>query len=191
MDRAVGSTENANRPVARLKRVGLFCLRFALWAPVFLIPWWIIVPKYVWLIGQVSGAILKYIFSIPIEAMEVSVRENSVLNSNVLLTYFAYEGEAPIDIALLVNNVPPFIILVLATGGLTVARRLKVLGVGLSVILASHVAFLVSAFALAKRIEAAPEIPTAFGLLILNLPFILWILLAYWDRIAVPPDARG
>ena len=38
-------------------------------------------------------------------------------------------------------------------------------------------------FIFARQVQAAPEVPTAFGMFIMTLPFLLWIVFAYWDKV--------
>ena len=97
-------------------------------------------------------------------------------------------------IGLVATNVAPFAALVLATAGLTLARRLRVLGAGIAILVASHIAFLVWAVAVRPQIHAGAEIPVVITQLFIVMPFVLWVALAYWRRIlelvAPPADQR-
>lgn len=159
----------------------IFCLKFAVFAPVCMIIWWTVVPSYVWVLGQVCAAIIIHAAGIPIEAMKVT--SEGVLNTKIILIFFSENHRQSIEIARFVNNLPPFVSLVLATPGLGFARRMKVLAIGIAMLFASHAVFLVPFYVFARRIENAPELPLAFGMFLLTLPFILWIALAYWDKV--------
>ncbi len=169
----------------------IFCLKFAVIAPVCMIVWWTVVPSYVWGLGQICAIIIVHAAGIPIEAMAVT--SEGVLNTKTVLVFISEGNRQSMEIARFVNNLPPFVSLVLATPGLPVLRRMKVLAIGSAVLFASHAVFLVPFFVFAQRIEKAPELPLAFGMFLLTLPFVLWIALAYWDRVTAyfDDDASG
>lgn len=158
-----------------------FCLKFALIAPICMIVWWMIVPTYAWLLGQFCAGLIVRLFGLPIEAMEIT--SEGVLNTKTVLVFFHEGHRQTIEIGRFVNNLPPFAALVLASPGLGFLRRLKVLATGTAILLASHVAFLIPFYVFARRIRQAPELPLAFGMFLLTLPFILWIALAYWGEV--------
>ena len=161
----------------------MFMLRFILVAPIVLSVWWYFSPKYAWLLGQMTGTCITHLGGMTIEAMRITTNEASVLNTDTTMV-LGYEGkEYPIHISRLMNNISPFIALVLASPGVKFLKRLKVLGIGTALLIAGHVVFLVSAFVFARKIQAAPEIPTAFGLFLMTLPFMLWIVMVYWERL--------
>lgn len=162
----------------------LFCLKFGLFSALLLpLWWWLLQPIYVNVLGQVAGIFLRSVVQLPLEAVRVVVNEAGVLQSDTTLVYVRDSGEFPINVAYLVANVPPFVALVLATAGLGFARALKVLATGVGVLFVGQTIFIVIAFAYSERVERSPEIPTAFGLFLMTLPFLLWIVLAYWDRL--------
>ncbi len=74
--------------------------------------------------------------------------------------------------------------MVLATGGITWGRRLRALAIGLGILFVGHVGFLAYLFAFTRQVQQSPQIPTAVGLFLLTLPFMLWIVLAYWQKLA-------
>lgn len=169
---------------SRVGGIALFCAKFSVLSAVFLfLWWWKVQPLYVGFVGQISSAILRFIARIPIEAMRVEVDPAGVLSTETILVYVLDRRSYPIEIAYLVANIPPYFALVLATGGLGIKRTLTVLGIGLAVLIAGHATFLVLVFVFSRQIQEAPEVPTAIGLFLLTLPFILWIVLAYWDRL--------
>ena len=180
----------------RLAGIAIFALKFILIVTALLfLWWWKVQPLYAGFVGQVAGAILRFAANIPLDAMEVEVDESGVLSTKTVLVYLSRGKRYPIDIAYLVANIPPYCALILATSGLGLWRTLKVLATGLGILAASHVLFLVFAFVFAGRIEGSSEIPTAVGLFLMTLPFVLWIVFAYWDKLATllaePESASG
>jgi hypothetical protein len=169
------STEHQGRSIL------FFFLKFCFFAPVCLVLWWLCLPYYGWLIGQVSGGILLHATGIPVSSM--AIEPAGVLNTDTLLM-FGLEGiQRRFPIGLLVTNVAPYLALVLATGGLAWRRRLKILGIGVAVLSLGHVIYIVLVFIFSERIAVSREIPTALAQLFLTIPFLLWIVLAYWDRL--------
>jgi hypothetical protein len=171
-----------------------FLVKFAIAAAGLLVIWWIVQPRYVWFIGQIAGAGIVYAGGIPVDRMLVEVDDSGVLNTRTSLVYVHDGRRYPIDVAFLIANLPGYLALVLATGRLGWKRRLRALVYGAGILIAGHVIFLVVVFVFAREVQAAPEIPTAFGLFVMTLPFLLWIVFAYWERVAeffAPPSASG
>jgi hypothetical protein len=52
------------------------------------------------------------------------------------------------------------------------------------VLVIGHALYIILAFAFAESISRSPAIPTALAQLFLTLPFLLWVLLAYWEKLA-------
>lgn len=184
----------------RVKTVFVFLLKFSLFAPVCLVLWWLAVPSYIWLLGRVCGFILVHAVDFPLEAMAVTAE--GVLNTRTFLVYVTPDGDVKSEIGRLVNNVPPYVILVLATPGLGVLRRMKILGIGTGILMTVHFLFLLASFTLIQRINESQEVGVAVGKFLLTLPFVLWIVLAYWDKLVAlmtvesegaerPPTAEG
>jgi hypothetical protein len=169
--------------------VPLFLLKFSLFASALLGLWWVVQPLYVELAGQAAGLAIRYVAGLALTGMKVTVDASGVLNTKTSLVYL-YEGR-PIEIkvAFLIANLPAYFALILATGGLTWRRRLRALGLGAAILFAGHVAFLAIMFTFSREVRGAPEVPTAFGLFVMTLPFPLWIVFAYWDRAAAWLDA--
>ena len=82
------------------------------------------------------------------------------------------------------SNLPPLIILVLATPAVSGRRIVRAFAIGIPVLTLGHVAFITAAFLLRDQIRNQPEIPTGVGYVLLTLPFVLWILLIHWETIA-------
>jgi hypothetical protein len=161
----------------------MFLLRFILIAPIVLSIWWYFSPKYAWLLGQMTGTCITHLAGMTIETVRVTTEEASILNTDTTMT-MGYEGrEYPIQISRFMNNISPFIALVLASPGVAFLRRLKILAAGTAILILGQIIFLVSAFVFAQRIQEAPQIPTAFGLFLMTLPFMLWIVMVYWERL--------
>ena len=164
--------------------IAFFCLKFIVFSAVFLfLWWWKVQPTYVGLIGRLTGAILQYIAQNPIEATLVEVDSSGVLSTKTSLEFVVKGQSYPIDAAFLVVNIPPYIALVLATPGLGLKRLVNILLSGLGILALGHILFLTLVFEFSAKIQESPEIPTAAGLFLMTLPFMLWIVLAYWDRL--------
>ncbi len=173
-------------------RVAFFCLKFVAFSAVFLfLWWWMLQPAYAALLGWISGALLTHVAGIPIDSTYVEVDPGSVLSTKTDLVFVVEQIHYPIAIASLVANIPPYCALVLATPGLAVKRLMKVLSIGLGILAAGHVIFLVLVFVFSGQIQEAPEVPTAIGLFLLTLPFMLWIVLAYWDKVMLLFEQPG
>ena len=163
-----------------LSGIVVFVLRFAVIAPICLFVWWLILPIYTWGLGQISGMLLIHLRGIPIEAMRVVTDPEGILNSKTGLTYYTNSTQREIAIVHLLSNLPSFLILILATPRLHMARRIRALFIGLSVLAVGHAVFIVSVFTLTEPGGGAPE---AVGTFLLTLPFLLWLVLVYWDEL--------
>ncbi|MEK7794402.1 MAG: hypothetical protein AAB353_07725 [Candidatus Hydrogenedentota bacterium] len=158
-----------------------FFLRFALIAPVGLYIWWAyLLPPYAWLVGQGSGVLVNLLRGGPVLAMKIETDENFVLHAKSFITFTEAYRIRQFDVAYLVDSFPAYIILVLATSGLGLWRRLRVLFIGSTIILAGNVTY-VSIMYFQHHPPGANTY--ALGQFWLTLPFILWIVLAYWDRL--------
>ena len=157
-----------------------FFLRFLLFAPLCLVAWWQLMPYYGWLAGQIAARVMG-LFGEPVKS--VSIETDGIMNTETLLTFELQSGPQSDMIGAVVTNVAPFAALVLATAGLGVQRRLRVLATGCAILAVSHVAFLVWAVALRPQFHAGTEVPIVITQLFILMPFILWITLAYWRHI--------
>ena len=153
------------------------CLRFAVLAPICLVLWLLVLPSYTWLVGHAAGLFLKYVAQNPIE--RVAVTPGGFLNTDTSLSYFlpGIERAMP-DVGHLMTNIAPFVALVLATSALGVWRRLRILGLGVVIIFVFHVVTIVLRF-----VAGRTSLPTAIGFIAITLPFLLWIVMAYWDKL--------
>ena len=166
------------------KRGSLFflCVKFV----VFLVPlvwgWWSLLPYYAEGLMQVSGRILVSVFDFPIDSGHIVV--GGLLNTETQLSLVSQGRGLKQPIAVLVTNVAPYWALVLATSGITWLRRIWILLFGSAILIAGHILFIVLAVRLKDLLAINPEIPYAVSQFYLTLPFLLWIVLAYWDKIA-------
>jgi hypothetical protein len=170
---------------SRIREGALFLVRFFVIAVPCLLVWWrFLLPHYLWLVGQFAGKILNEIKTPLIESLSVDINPDSILNTEtMLLFHLEGGGKFEIDYAPMVNSLPPFIVLVLATGGLGLFRKVAILLAGSVIMFLGQGIFLVGQYYFFDQIASKNEIPMAFGQFWLTAPFILWVLLAYWDRI--------
>lgn len=170
---------------SRFATIGIFVVRFAVIAAICLPTWWyFLLPVYAGAVGQVCARTLMMLGE-PIEAVSVSVDETSVLREKTsIILHKAENRETRLPIASLVNSLPPFIILVLTTAGLGLRRRLKIMAIGTAIFFAGHVSWIVIGHQMFQKSGASTEILTAYGQFWLTVPLILWIALAYRDKVA-------
>jgi hypothetical protein len=168
----------------QLKPILIFAFKFLLFSPIIWIAWWFVLPQYAWIIGQISGTLISIIGRMPIEAVTIVSDEDSFLNSNTSLIFTYQQRQMPFDIASLVANLPPFLILILATPKIKLRPAIRALLIGTPIIAAAQIAFIFSAFTLMKQIEQAREIPEGIGYVLIALPFLLWVVLIHWQSVA-------
>ena len=159
-----------------------FCAKFLVFVCVLvMLWWWLVLPGYSWLLGQTTGQILIHAAGVPVEA----VREDpqGPFNAETNLVFAVGGHDRVVPIGLLATNLPPYWALVLATAGLAFWKRLRILLYGTAVLCASHVVFIITIMRFQKQLMEASEIPTAIVQFFLTLPFLLWIVFAYWDKI--------
>lgn len=154
------------------------CVKFLVLAILCLFIWLQALPYYAPVVGHATALVLKYILQKPVE--DVIVKAKGFMNTETGLT-FVMGGRLLTmnDLGKLTTNIAPFVALVLATSGLTILRRLRILAIGISIIFLSHVAIIALRFTSSGR----AAIPNAIGLIAITLPFLLWIVLAYWDKL--------
>ncbi len=169
------------KPVT-VSRIGLFCLGLLALIPLCLVLWGMVLPAYAKALGAVASAILRGLSGAPIDGY--SVEAEGLFNTGTRLAFEVGGRQPALDVGALVFNVPPFVALMVLTPGLRPRRRALSVAAGTIVLALGHTAYIVLAFLYAPRIAASPEIPTALGEVFLTLPFLLWILLGYWDRLA-------
>jgi hypothetical protein len=176
---------------SHLRRVTLFALRLVCITPFVLVLWWLSMPLYSAVIGHIAALFLKYIGGYPIA--HVVVKAEGLLNTDTTLG-FDLGGRVPTTpVSWVVTNVAVFIALVLATRRLSWKQRGRALGIGIVVLAVTHIAHIIVFFAYAKTIARYPEIPTAIAQVFVTLPFLLWIVLAYWrgNTLGIAQDNPG
>ena len=154
------------------------CLKFAVLAPICLILWLLLLPYYASLITHVSAFVLRVLFHYPIST--AGAVAGGFLNTGTTIEFHlpGVTRSMP-DLGRLTTNLAPFIALTLATTGITMRRRLGVLLIGTPIILLSHLITIIFRFT-----EGRSPLPTAIGFISITLPFLLWIVLAYWEKLA-------
>ncbi len=166
------------KPGDGLKPIVQMALRFLALAA-FLVPlWWLLVPVYGWLLVQGCGVVLRSLLGMPITAGTIEV--SGILNTESLLVLYVDDQATRMKFVQLVTNLPPLVALVLATPGLVWRRRLGALLLGGALLCLGHVLFIILALRFSDALQQRPEIPTALAQFSLTLPFLLWIMLAYW-----------
>ena len=184
VDRTVRPEEARVSEARRGRGIFLFVLKFFLLAPVILYLWWAyLLPPYSWILGQTSGLLINLFSDHSIEAMRVEADDRGILNTLSLLVFIEDGQSRPFPVSFLVDSFPPFVILVLATAGLSLLRRSLILLGGSLILFVGNAIYIAVVYIHAQSISRAPEIGNAVGQFWLTLPFVLWILLAYWDRI--------
>lgn len=158
-----------------------FCAKFLVFVVIFVVLWWLLLPYYGRILVQITGMPLRYIMGLPIESGRIDA--GGVLNTGTNLTFSIAGRDRTMHIALLATNVPPYIALVLATAGLTWKRRLRILFYGCGILCLFHALFIIIALRFQDIFMHASEIPTAVVQFFLTLPFMLWIVFAYWEQL--------
>jgi len=159
----------------------MLILKFAVFAPIITALWWTCLPLYGALLGKICGFIAWAFLGVPIESSALVAAGWFNVDSTLNFTVNGHEPAMPI--ALLVTNVAPYVALVLATSGITLRRRLRILAIGIGILVAGHIAFICVLLGFQEQLIKVQELPTAIAQFYLTLPFLLWIVLAYWQRI--------
>lgn len=155
--------------------------QFVLYSLVLVPLWWLCIPGYGWLLVQGCGSVLKYGLDVPLLAGRIETA--GILNTQSLLVFYLEDRESRMPFALLVTNLAPFLALVLATPGLDWRRRARVIATGSAVLVVIHGLFIIVMLRFGAQLQAVAEVPTAIAQFFLTLPFLLWIVLAYWGNL--------
>lgn len=153
-----------------------FCAAMVVLAPL----WWLCLPGYGWLLVQGCGALLKNFAGMPVTAAHVQVQ--GILNTESQLVFYIGDRERLMKFALLVTNLPPFIALVMATSTLSFRRKITITLAGTALLVAVHAIYIMIALRFGALLAANGEISTAMSQFFLTLPFLLWIVMAYWNK---------
>jgi hypothetical protein len=181
--------------MSRLSSAGnyiFFVLKFLVLVSVLVVLWWWILPYYGYCIIWVTARVLRYGLGYPVQGGYIA--PEGLLNTMSTLHY-VIGGSAPgLKLADVVTNLPPYVALVLATSGIRIWKRVRILGYGCAILIATHMLFFIVRFTQNQMVQkntelmnssAFTEIPTAFLHFSLTLPFLLWIVFAYWDKLAL------
>jgi hypothetical protein len=193
------------------KSIVLLCVKFLVLAPVCLVVWLLLLQYYVRAVGESSSFLLKHVLkapivstyawnladykrsiqvpppppdeaSAPVRFFHYVVRQTQTTLKIVVETKSTEPKETQdwnmFDVGHLMVNVAPFVALVLATAGLGLLRRMWVMVLGIGLIFASHVLTVILGFSFGRT-----PLPTAIGFISITLPFLLWIVLAYWSQL--------
>ena len=164
------------------RSVAVLAAKFVVLAPLCLVGWLLVLPVYARILAYSAGSVLRYALKYDITAIKVAVA--GILNTGTAITYTVsgYATTMP-DLGHLVGNVAPFVALVLATPRIRLRRRLGVLGIGIGLIYLSHLATVVIRFASHGPMASRTPLSTTIGFVSITLPFLLWIVLAYWGEL--------
>lgn len=166
----------------RARRIAAFAAKFAAIVPACLVAWWLFLPVYARFLGLVATLILKYINQVPIESFVVSnagiANKAGLLNTGTALSFVVGGRQQTLpELGSVVTNVAPFLALVLATPRLGWKRRGLIIGIGVLILVVTHISFVLMAY-----LAGQSEVSMAIGQAFITLPFLLWIVLAYWDK---------
>ncbi len=162
----------------RIRGILFFGLKFILWLIVAFVLWWWLIPYYGHGLGWLALKSLNGIFGM--DFSEYSVHPQGWLNIDTMLSF---DQRLMMPLSMLTKNYPTYLALILATGGLGLWRRARVILYGSLIIMLGHLMYLVLALRFAQSIQESPEIPTALAEFFMIIPFILWVAFAYWDKI--------
>lgn len=169
-----------------MKTALLFMAKFAAAAPVCFLLWWGGVPEsyggvmegYVWIVGQTAGGLLVGLFGAPITLLEIVTE--GVMNSRSSLSYSLANGHTvTLPIEPLVMNLPSYVALTLSTAGLGWKRLAAITAGGSAILFATHIVYVTMVFQFGAWLSEWPQLPE----ILITLPFLLWIVLAYWRHI--------
>jgi hypothetical protein len=175
-----------------IKRVGgllLFMVRFFLLVVPLVVGWWALVPYYGMLLAQLAGGLAHYVLGMTLLGVGVRLEPETVLNTGTNILFQVPATDKPfhqfeMPVALLVTNLAPYLALVLATWGIPLWQRLKVLLIGSSIIIAGHVLFVTILLRFQDALKQYSEIATSTIQLFLVMPVLLWVWLVYSEKIS-------
>ncbi len=188
-----------------IRGIAFLALKFTFFAPACIVLWCLLLPAYATFLGHMLVPILQYLAPIlaprmawvtpvAVESFQLAYADignpegifNTAIHHTGIRLVFLHDGgqERSVPLALLIMNVAPFAALMLATAALGIKRRLKLVGIGLAILVLAHMGFLMMAFLMQGFIAAHTEIADSIGKFCITLPFLLWIVLAYRDRLS-------
>ena len=165
------------------RSAAILTAKFIVLAPICLVVWLLFLPVYAHILGHAAAGILRH--GLGYQILEVRIRAAGFLNTDTSLTYVLPNREMTMPgLGHLLGNVAPFVALVLATPRLRFRRMLGVIGIGVALIFLSHLATLVIRAMPRGPVQMAKTpLSTVVGFFSITLPFLLWIVLAYWGQL--------
>jgi hypothetical protein len=163
-----------------IRPILVFVLRFSIASSILLPLWWLAAPTYGWLLIQGCGTVLRTVLGVPVTAGHIDV--SGIMNTESTLVLYVGERTSTMKFVHLISNFPPFVALILATPRLGLGRRVSSIFLGGTVLCGGHALFIVLALRFAAPLQRVPEIPSAAAQFFLTLPFLLWVVLAFWQR---------
>jgi len=179
-------------------RALFFCVKFLFFLTIIMWAWLMLMPYYGWLLMQAGGGLLINVLGVPLEP-GCKVETHGLLNFTSTIT-LAMHGRLPSSqYAQIAANLAPFLALVLATGRLSWKRRLLSLLGGSLILVACHIAFIVHLgyqmhlSYLGESHEIVVDASQVAIQFMIMLPFLLWLIFAYWDKLGAyfAEDAKG
>lgn len=172
----------------RLGSILMFLLRFLVLLPFCLVLWWLILPYYGMAQAVLVKIMLMHTLGVVIEAIEIV--PEGILNTKTQFIIHARTVSRGISLGDLATNIAPYAALILATVQIPLRSRLRALAMGIGVLMFCHWTYIILAFYFAKPIRNAPSLPAAFAEVFLTLPFLLWAVFAYSERLSSnrPPE---
>ena len=172
----------------RLRPVLMFLLRFLVLLPFCLVLWWLLLPYYGMVQAFFVKIMLMHILGVVIETIEIV--PEGILNTKTQFIIHARTVSRGISLGDLATNIAPYAALILATAQIPLRSRLRALAMGMGVLMLCHWTYIVLAFYFAKTIRSAPSLPATFAEVFLTLPFLLWAVFAYSERLSSnwPPE---
>lgn len=160
----------------------LLVARFLLLAPLCLVLWLLILPYYVEILANVTALLLSWTGYGTVEA---GVKAAGFLNTETSLSFtFPNRSLTMPGVGHLLANMAPFLALVLATPRMKATRRMLVIGAGTIAIFLSHLATLIMRLPGPGDFQTGrTPFTTAVGFFSITLPFLLWIVMAYWGQL--------
>ena len=163
----------------------ILAVKFCLLAPICLVAWLYILPFYAEILAYAAALVFRHVLGY--ERVAVGVEAAGFLNTrSALQVSFSYNDVTMPNLGHLVANVAPFAALIFATPQLKLWRRLLALFGGVSIIFVTHVATLALRLSARDVVFGTGRTPlsTTIGFFSVTLPFLLWIVLAYWGHLS-------
>lgn len=173
----------------RVRSILFFALRFLVLMALGLFIWWQVMDAYVLGAGWTAQWPLRAL-GVHVEKVELWGKAHPMNQGErdpiIGIVYTMRNGmpQGIGDLQRFYMNLPTFIALVLATWPLAWRRRLFALVVGSGVLVLIHIAYLVVMFFWHDVIRAHMEDAVRIQMVVMTtVPFLLWALLAYGERI--------